>query len=398
MGAWRDGARDGSRAVGEAVSHRRAAPRRLIVVAGALAQGSGRGGHCWVFGQWFLGLRRLGFDVFFVDYESPDAPLAPEDRRRLAQTLERFEMSDSYALLTPTGSSAGWSRAETLDVARRSELLVNVMGFVRDEELLAAAQRRVFLDIDPGYGQMWRELGLADVLAGHDDFVTIGENVGTEACDVPAAGVRWHTTRQPVVLTHWPRTRGGTAWTTVASWRGPWGPIEYRGHTYGSRVHEFRKFVDVASRVQARCELALDIHADEVRDLNLLREHGWSLVDPAAVAGTPDDYRRYVQASRAELCVAKAMYVHTRGGWFSDRSACYLASGKPVLAQDTGFGATLPTGEGLIAFSTPDEAVAGVEEIEGSYERHARAARELAEEYFDSGRVLGELLAKLEVA
>jgi hypothetical protein len=378
----------------------RGEPRRpgSIALAGSLAQGSARGGHCWVFGHWFLGLRDLGYDVFFIDYEDVDSPLRPDERRRLASTLARFGMAESYSLLTPTGSTAGRARADALNEVRRSSLLINVMGFVTDGEVLSAAKRRVFLDIDPGYGQMWRELGLADVLAGHEAFVTIGENVGTTTCTIPSAGVRWHATRQPVVLGQWPAARGGAAWTSVATWRGPWGTLRYDGREYGSRVHEFRKFVGIPKKVPIRFELALDIHPDESRDLELLRRSGWTLVDPACVAANPSAYRAFVQSSRAELGVAKNMYVDTRGGWFSDRSACYLASGKPVLAQDTGFSEVLPTGEGLLAFSTLDEAIAGIEEIESDYERHSRAAREIAEEYFDSDRVLGALLADLGVA
>ena len=369
-----------------------------IAIAGSLAQGATRGGHCWMFGQWFLGLRRLGFDVFFVDYEDDDTPLSEEERQRLGAVLRTFGMEDSYSLLSPGGATAGRSREDALAAVSSSRLLVNVMGFLRDEELLAAAPRRVFLDIDPGYGQMWRELGLADVLDGHDDFVTIGERIGHEACGVPSAGVQWLTTRQPVVLDQWPCSTGGASWTTVATWRGPWGPLEYCGETYGSRVHEFRALASLPRATGLRNELALDIHAGDSPDIELLRAGGWMLVDPARVAWDPDSYRAFVRRSRAELCVAQSMYVKTRSGWFSDRSACYLASGKPVLAQDTGFSDTLPTGDGLLAFTTVGEAIAGIEEIERDYERHSAAARELAETYFDSDKVLGNLLAELGVA
>jgi hypothetical protein len=370
----------------------------MLVVAGSLAQGAQRGGHCWFFGQWFLGLRRLGWEVFFLDYEDAWSPLSERDRRRLADVLAVFDMQDSYAILTPGSATAGKSRGDALEVVRRSRGLVNVMGYVQDEAVLEAAPRRIFLDIDPGYGQMWRELGFADVLAGHDRFVTIAGNMGEPSCAVPDAGAVWTTTRPPVVLGHWPSTRGGRAFTTIATWRGPWGSLEYESRTYGSRVHEFRKFATLPSRVGAVCEVALDIHEDETGDLGLLRRGGWTLVDPLAAAADPAAYRRYIQRSRAEICVAKNMYVDTRGGWLSDRSVCYLASGKPVLAQDTGFSGTLPTGDGLIAFSTLDEAVAGVEEIEARYEHHAAAARDLAEEYFDSDLVLANLLEEVGVA
>jgi hypothetical protein len=368
------------------------------VVAGSLAQRAARGGHCWFFGQWLLGLRRLGWNVFFVDYEHSTSPLSARELRRLADVLSAFDMHGSYAVLTPDGSAAGRSRTDALDVIRRSRAFVNVMGYVRDEAVLEAAPFRIFLDIDPGYGQMWRELGLADVLAGHDTFVTVASNMGDPSCVLPDAGAEWTTTRPPVVLASWPATPGGDAFTTIATWRGPWGLVEYEGRTYGSRVHEFRKFATLPARVGTACELALDIHENEIADLNLLRGGGWTLVDPRAAAADPDAYRRYIQRSRAEICVAKNMYVDTRSGWISDRSVCYLASGKPVLAQDTGFTKTLPTGAGLIPFTTLDEAVAGVEEIEARYDFHSAAARELAAEYFDSDVVLARLLEQVGAA
>ena len=199
------------------------------------------------------------------------------------------------------------------------------------------------------------------------------------------------------MLDEWPVVPGGQKFTCVCSWRNPYGTVEWEGETYGSRVHEFRKFMELPRLVDAEFELALDIHEAEVDDLRRLEAGGWRLVDPVAVAGTPGDYRSYVQRSRAEFSVAQNIYVGTRSGWLSDRSLCYLASGKPVLAQDTGFSANYPVGEGLIAFSTVEEAAAGVEEIERNYDRHSRAARELAEEYFDSSKVLRRLLERLEI-
>jgi hypothetical protein len=369
-----------------------------VVIAASLLQSVGRGGHCWFLGQWLLGLRRLGWNVFFLDYEDETRTATEHERLHLADVLRIFDMQDSYAVLTPTGSSAGSSRADALDVVRRSRGLVNVMGYVRDPAVLEAAPVRIFLDIDPGYGQMWRELGLADVLAGHDTFVTVAGNMGNPSCTVPDAGASWTTVRPPVVLARWPAASGGEAFTTVATWRGPWGPVEYDGRTYGSRVHEFRKFATLPARAGAACELALDIHGDEATDLALLRRGGWTLVDPQAVAAHPDAYRQYIQRSRAEICVAKNMYVDTRCGWISDRSVCYLASGKPVLAQDTGFQGSVPTGTGLIPFRTLDDAVAGMQDIEARYDVHSAAARELASEYFDSDVVLPALLEETGVA
>jgi hypothetical protein len=365
--------------------------RGTVVLAGALAQRPGVGGHAWVFLQYLLGFRRLGYDVLFVDR-------LPGDPRYLASVLGRFAVP--YSLLGEDGAAvAGLDRGELRRLLRRSELLLNVLGYLVDDELLEAAPRRVFLDIDPGFPQMWCELGLADVFAGHDAFVTIGERIGSNGCAIPTCKLDWITTPQPVVLEEWPvRASSDGAFTTVATWRGPFAPIEYGGRTYGLRVHEFRKLAPLPRLSSGRFELALDIDPAETADLSLLRENGWILADPREAAGDLDAYAAWIGRSKAELMVAKNLYVETRSGWFSDRSLCYLASGKPVLGQDTGFGELYPTGEGLVAFSTLDEAVAGVETICADYERHSRAARAIAEEYFDSDLVLTRLLEKVQAA
>ena len=374
--------------------------RGLIVLSGSLAQRPGHGGHAWVFLQYLLGLRRLGWEVLFLDEltgETPDGPGAI----CFVEVMREFGLADCYSLAVEGHAEVGLPRREVLERVRRSQLLLNVMGFLSDPEILAAAPRRVFLDIDPGFGQMWRELGLADVFTGHDDFVTIGLNVGRPGCGVPTCGLKWVTTPQPVVLERWPvappAPPGVGAFTTVASWRGPFGPIEYGGKTYGLRVHEFRRFVDLPRRTGRRFELALDIHPDETRDLALLDANGWARADPRAVAGTPRRYQAYVAGSGAEFMVAKNLYVETRGGWFSDRSICYLAAGRPVLVQDTGLKGLYPTGEGLVTFGTPDEAAEGVRAIDTDYARHAKAARAVAEEFFDSDKVLTRLLRELNV-
>jgi len=378
-----------------------------VIIAGSLAQRPLHGGHAWVFLQYLLGLRKLGWQVLFLDeiqdgmgMDDAGRPCPVADSlnvRRFVEIMRAFGLGRAFAL-NGAGHWIGHDRASVLRAARESAFLLNVMGFLRDEEILAAASRRVFLDIDPGFGQMWHALGLSDIFAGHDDFVTIGENVGCADCNVPTCGLKWITTKQPVVLEEWPvQTTPGLGFTSVASWRGPFGPIEYKGKAYGLRVHEFRKFMELPQRAGGvPFEIAMDIHAAEVRDLDALRRNGWSLREPTTVAGDPSDYRRYVQGSLAEFMVAKNLYVETRGGWFSDRSICYLASGRPVLAQRTGW--SMPEGCGLLGFSTLDEAVAGVAEITRNYPAHVLAARHLAEEYFDSDKVLGRLLRSLNLA
>jgi hypothetical protein len=315
--------------------------------------------------------------------------------------MERFGLNGDFAVICNGGERfVGLSRQQVLERVKRSAFLLNVMGFLKDEEVLGCVPRRVFLDIDPGFGQMWQDLELHNLFRGHDAYVTIGENIGQPGCAVPTCGLRWITTPQPVVLDHWPpQVAPGGEWiTSIASWRGAYGPVEYKGKTYGLRVHEFRKFAALPRLSGRPFQLALDIHPAEVKDLALLNDNGWSLVAPQVVAGDPWSYRAYLQGSRAEFMVAKNMYVQANSGWFSDRSICYLASGRPVLAQDTGFRPLYPTGTGLLSFTTLEEALAAVEELSRDYARHARAARALAEDYFDSDKVLSGLLSKLGVA
>jgi hypothetical protein len=334
-----------------------------MVLAGNVGGRETAGGHLWALANWALGLRAAGARVTV-------APPALADALRPIRALDRPE----------DGSVCGG--------------VLNAMGFLT-RDAIDAAGPWVFLDLDPGYPQMWRELGLADLLDGHDRFVTLGANVGRPECAIPDCGVEWIATPPPVALDEWTPVPGGRAYTTVATWRNPYGTVSFGGETYGSRVHEFRKFMELPRLVDADFELALDIDAAETRDLAALERNGWRLVDPRRVAGTPRAYRDYVHGSRAEICVAQQMYVATRSGWLSDRSVCYLASGKPVLAQDTGLRDRYPVGEGLLAFSTLDELAAGVEEVERDYERHSRAARALAEDCFDARKVLARLLERL---
>jgi len=367
--------------------------RGSVVIAAALAQRPGAGGHTWFALQYLLGFRALGWEVTLVDRLEPGMP--GEGLAYLAEEMERFGLGGEWSVLLPEGQSAGLPRAEVARRLASSDFLLDVMGYLEDEELLALPPLRVFLDVDPGFGQMWHELGLADPFAGHDRFVSVGLEVGSPACEIPDCDREWIPTLPPVALSQWPASPGGERFTSIATWRGPYGPVEYDGRTYGLRVHQFRRFLDLPGRVPARFELALAIDPGDAADIERLRGAGWTLRDPAAIAADPGSYRSFIQASAAEFTVAKAMYVESRSGWFSDRSACYLASGKPVVAQETGFGRHLPTGEGLLAFSTLEEAVAAVEAVQAGPGRHSHAAREIAEEHFDAGRVLGRLVEEL---
>jgi hypothetical protein len=384
----------------------RAAVTGSVVIAGSLAQKPWYGGHTWVFLQYLLGFRKLGWTVLLLDRLEPDMYVGGMDRtnveesenvRYFRRVMADFQLEENYSILLQDGArTLGLSRAAVLERVSGADLFLNVMGFLDDEEILSLASNRVFLDIDPGFGQMWQELGLHTMFSGHDHYVTIGENIGKEGCGIPTCGLNWITTRQPVVLDHWSvsETRD-QGFTTVCNWRGEYGPVPFQGKTYGLRAHEFRKFVSLPIDTGERFELALDIHDADDRDKALLHRNGWSLSNPKITARGPAEYRSYIQRSAAEFMVAKNMYVDTRSGWFSDRSICYLASGKPVLAQDTGLQHLYPCDEGLLTFESNNEAIDKVGKISRDYSRHARAARNIATEFFDSNKVLTSLLNKL---
>jgi hypothetical protein len=223
--------------------------------------------------------------------------------------------------------------------------------------------------------------------------VTVGENIGRPSCTVPTGGLGWRPLPPPVVLDDWPVTAAPPepGFTSVSTWRNPFGGLDHDGVTFTMKHHEWRRIVELPQRAPHPFELALDIHPGDHADADALRAHGWRLRDPAEVADA-DRFRAYVQGSGAEISVANGAYVQTASGWFSDRSVRYLASGRPVLLQDTGFSRCHPVGEGLLAFSSLEEAVRGADAIAGDYERHSRAARQLAEEHFDSDLVLGRFL------
>jgi hypothetical protein len=361
-----------------------------VVVAGALGNKPGQAGEAWVKLSWVRGLQRLGFDVWFVEQLAEslpdDFPAAPWFRA----VTERFGLAGRAALLQGEEAIVGPLLEDLLAVAPESDL-VNISGHLTFPRLFAAFRRRVMVDIDPGFTQFWHEEGLAGAnVAGHDAYFTIGERIGSDDCPIPTAGIDWRPVRQPVVLEDWPVADGQESdrFTTIATWRGPFGPVEHGGRTYGLKVHEFRKFVELPRRSPHRFEIALDYHPADQGDVDALRAHGWLVADPRFVAGDPEAMRAYVQGSGAEFSAAQGMYVHTACGWFSDRSVRYLASGKPVLVQDTGFSHILPVGEGLLAFRTIEEAVAGADEITSRYAEHCAAAREISEQFFDAERVL----------
>jgi hypothetical protein len=363
-----------------------------VVVSGMVAADPGQGGAAWAVLQYMLGLRRLGHDVVLVEEVRPDALHADY----FDVVVEQAGMwGDAALLVTGTDRTHGMPYPDLVERVSGAELLLNVSGILTDPQLLEEISVRAYLDLDPAFNQLWQAEGIDMRFAGHTHFVTVGQAIGTPGCRVPTLGLDWIPTVPPVVLERWPAANGpGDAWTTVGNWRG-YGSVEQDGVHYGQKAHSMRHFMDLPEKVQARFRLALGIHPEETPDIAALARHGWQLADPLKVAGTPGTYQAFIRGSRGELGVAKSGYVLSRCGWFSDRSACYLASGRPVVAQETGWSAFLPAGDGLLAFGDTAGAAAAIERVESGYEHHARATREVAEEHLDSDRVLGRLLDRL---
>jgi hypothetical protein len=362
-----------------------------IVVSGMVAGDPHQGGATWAVLQYVLGLKRLGHDVCLVE---PVDEVSPAISAYFGDVVTEFGLADRSALLDRTSGTLLGARRERF---RGADLLLNVSGMLVDDVFLDEIPLRVYLDLDPGFNQLWHDAEGIDVGFGsHTHFVTVGQAIGEPECLVPDCGKKWIGTVQPVVLERWPVAARleRDALTTVGNWRG-YGSIEHGGRLYGQKAHSLRSLMKLPTLTDERFELALAIHPDETRDLEALAANGWILIDPVEAAGTPGRYHAFVQGSKAELGIAKSGYVLSSCGWFSDRSVCYLASGRPVIAQETGFSRYLPAGDGLLAFETVEDVLAALDELRSDYERHRRAARALAEEHFDSDKVLRRLLSCL---
>jgi hypothetical protein len=381
----------------------------VILVSGALANKPGNGGAAWTRLSWILGFAQLGHDVYFVEQIDPGtcvnaagAPCAldgSENAAFFSRVIDRFGLRGRASLVSPRdGASIGLNTCEVATIADSADLLINISGHLTIPTLKGACRHRAFIDLDPGYTQFWNEQGLAtELLQGHDSYFTVGENIGAPGCAIPARGIPWQPVRQPVLMHEWPvaAPAANGRFTTIASWRGPYGRVSHGGMQYGVKAHEFRKYAALPSKSSWPMEIALDAHSADYADVALLMQHGWRIADPAEVAGDPCAFREYVQQSAAEFSVAQGIYSQTNSGWFSDRTTRYLASGRPALVQDTGFSRNYPAGCGLVTFRTLDEAAAGAEAIAREYDVHAARAREIAEEYFASDKVLGELLDRI---
>jgi hypothetical protein len=399
---------------------------RRIVVVGTLASDA-YAGMAWMQMQITAGLRRLGHDVYYFETTST-WPYDPIRQFRvcdsdyavsyLARVAKRFGLGDRWAYRRSYLDKAwlGMDRARAEDLLAHADAVLNIAGATLLAEEGLKVGRLVYFGTDPVIHELAYARGdkhVVTLVDEHDDVVTYGENIGSRICPVPPLPRLRARTRQPVLLDTWragPPSR--LEFTTVGNWAQAGLDIAFQGETYRwSKHHEYLKFIDLPLRTRQPIELAMNLaqvppnqpdRNEAVRalgltldDRHLLESKGWRLADAPTFSTDPWLYREYVQASRGEFTVARDLNVRLRSGWFSERSACYLAAGRPVVTQDTGFGTVLPTGEGLFAFNTLDEILAALDAINADYLRHSRAARAISEEYFKAETVLARVLGDL---
>lgn len=383
-----------------------------IVVAGLIATYP-LGGVAWDYIAYVAGFARLGHEVFYLEdtggwlYDPRAQTFTDDVSWNIRYLTDAFgyagvDLSGRWSVRSPDGVHHGATGAETERFCQRADLFLNVSGACWLRDGYRGARCSAYLDSDPGYSQakldaVARGSASADVtysvnlIQSHDRFFTFAENINDPSCRIPHCGLRWIPTRQPIVLDHWPftYTPAAAAFTTVMSWKTDVTLPLIDGVIYGGKDLELARFLDLPQRVSTPLELAVAGSAPRDR----LRGLGWRIADPQEKSATMAAYRDYLLQSRGEWSVAKQAYVELHSGWFSTRSAAYLACGKPTVLQDTGFSQHYPTGEGIFAFSTPEQAVAALAAIESDYRRHCEAARAAAEREFAAERVLARLLA-----
>jgi hypothetical protein len=379
-------------------------PRRVIVGVGIASHPLNAAGNTWAFLQWVLGFRLAGWDVWMVEDVSPakciDAQgqtCAPANSANLAHwnaTVTEFGLQDRATLLF-SGESP--ELPELLQFARDADFLFNISGHFRQKGVLAAVPERVYVDLDPAFTQIWAEVYHSDMnFDPHDKFVSIGRHLGKKECRAPLAGRHWLPVGVPVVLDHFtlPNVgQPGEVWTTFTHWYG-YPEVKYDGAWYGNKSEEFARLVDLPRKTSEKLEIATDLHPED-KATTQFGAAGWRLVDAGPLNTPWQRYREYLAQSRGEFCVAKNGYVRSRCGWFSDRSATYLALGRPVILQDTGWTDFYPHGEGLLAFHDEQSALAALESVAKDPVRHARAARDIAEKYCSAPVVVNQLLETL---
>jgi hypothetical protein len=363
-------------------------------------------GIAWQAMHYLLGLERLGYEAWYVE----DGGANPYDPRAnsvsmecdynvafLKHIMERYGFADRWAYWDAIGDTYhGLSRERVYALYGEAAGLINLCGATRLREEHLACPTRIMIDSDPVYEQI--KYAKADqasraYLRAHTHFFTYGENLGATDCPVPLCGVPWRPTRPPVEPDLWPEALDApSCFTTIGTWENNGKNIEFNGASYIWSKHvNFLRFLDLPRRRPGTCFCLAMLPPDE-RARSVVAEGGWSFVDPRPISADMASYREFIAGSRGEFTVAKDIYVRPNSGWFSDRSVCYLAAGRPVVTMDTGFAKFYPSGYGLFPYTNEEEALAAIDAIAADYSTHSRAARELAREYFGVDRVIGALL------
>lgn len=383
------------------------APKGKIIVFGILFFYP-LAGVTYQFLHYLIGLRRLGFDPYYVEdsarwiYDPRLNDMAPDPTGNIAMVLPALKahgFGDRWCFrgCYEGGGCHGLSEAELTQLYRDADAFLNVTGAqeIRDEH--RAIKRRLYVESDPFVAQVKvanGDQGMIDLLAAHDTHFSFGENLGAPDCDTPIKKFCWLPTRQPVAVELWNDNAptGGRTYTTITTWHNKGKDIEWRGDTwYWTKDREFAQFLDLPRLRPQQFELATSV-GDDVQ--TLLRDHGWNQTGSIEVSRDTHAYRDYIQRSRGEFTVARDQYVRPNTGWFSDRSCCYLAAGRPVITQETGFSKLLPSGRGLFGFRTMDDVLQALDAIESDYAGHCRAAREIAAEFFAAEKVVGSLMQR----
>lgn len=389
-------------------------PTKKIVLLGMMSK-MPVAGIVYLTMQYLVGLKRLGYEPYYVEAHGRTPSMfvehAGEDgsaraAQFIAAVMHRFDLDGHWAFhaLHSDGRCYGISEAELLRLYQTSELVLNLHGGTEPLPEHAATGRLVYIGTDPCEIEIelyHNEPRAIQFLEPHCAFFTWGENYGSPDCLLPVSDrFSFRPTRQPVVLDLWePRAQEKNAevFTTIGNWQQPERQLMFRGELYHwSKHYEFLKFMDVPNQTSQAFELALASYQD--RDRRMLEANGWRIRNALHFSRDIDAYRDYILRSRGEFTVAKDQNVRLRSGWFSDRSATYLAAGRPVITQETGFSNILPTGEGLFAFSTRQDILEAVDTINADYQRHRRAALDIAREYFSYDVVLPQLLQDVGVA
>ena len=377
-----------------------------ILVLGYIVRGP-MGGMTWHHLQYFLGLHQMGHDVYFLEDSGDTEYSCYDPNRNITDQNPSYGLEYANQVFKKIGLENKWGYydhhqnkwhgplAETaLKIIEDADLLLNLSCSNTLRSWLYNVPIRVLIDTDPVFTQI-RNLAdpeRFDFSKQHTAFFTFGENFKQEGCLIPDDGIPWKPTRQPVVLDAWPvvSVKEEAPFTTVMKWESYPGK-NHNGRYYGMKAECFDDYMDLPKKTNSKMELAV---SDSAAPKQRLIEHGWYLSSPQKISSDPWKYQEYIQQSKAEFSIAKHGYVAGRTGWFSERSACYLASGRPVVLQDTGFSDWLKTDFGLIPFNDANEALLAIEEINNNYSKHCDYAREIAENYFSSNKVLTELIEK----